>query len=76
MVQERCGRAAAGALREDPEACAYARQVAGALAGGVYGYYSTMSERYKDQETMARAINADLAAIRLLKVAGIWRPGL
>lgn len=33
---------------------------AGALAGGAYGYYSTMSERYKDQETMARAINADL----------------
>ena len=33
---------------------------AGALAGGAYGYYSTMNERYKDQETMARAINADL----------------
>jgi hypothetical protein len=33
---------------------------AGALVGGAVGYYATMSERNKDQETLARAINADL----------------
>lgn len=33
---------------------------AGAALGGIYGYYSTMSEKYKEQETLARAINADL----------------
>jgi outer membrane lipoprotein SlyB len=33
----------------------------GAVAGGVSSYYSTMAERYQDQETLAQAINADLS---------------
>lgn len=32
----------------------------GAIAGGTSAYYSTMAERYQDQETLAQAINADL----------------
>ena len=32
----------------------------GAVAGGVSSYYSTMAERYQDQETLAQAINSDL----------------
>ena len=32
----------------------------GAIAGGVNSYYSTMAERYQDQETLAQAINSDL----------------
>jgi hypothetical protein len=33
---------------------------AGATAGAVTSYYGTMAERYQDQDTLARAINADL----------------
>jgi hypothetical protein len=32
----------------------------GAVVGGVSTYYGTMAERYQDQDTLARAINADL----------------
>ncbi len=32
----------------------------GGVAGGVSSYYSTMSERYQDQATLAEAINSDL----------------
>ena len=32
----------------------------GGVAGGVTSYYSTMSERYQDQATLAEAINSDL----------------
>lgn len=32
----------------------------GAAVGGVSSYYGTMAERYQDQDTLARAINADL----------------
>jgi outer membrane lipoprotein SlyB len=32
----------------------------GAVAGGTSAYYSTMAERYQDQETLAQAINSDL----------------
>ena len=33
----------------------------GGVAGGLTSYYSTMSERYQDQTTLAEAINSDLA---------------
>lgn len=55
------GGALIGAMTGNAGAGALIGLGAGALAGGAYGYYSTMNERYKDQETMARAINADLA---------------
>ncbi len=54
------GGAIIGAMTGNAGAGALIGLGAGALAGGAYGYYSTMNERYKDQETMARAINADL----------------
>ena len=54
------GGALIGAMTHNAGAGALIGLGAGALAGGAYGYYSTMNERYKDQETMARAINADL----------------
>jgi len=54
------GGALIGAMTGNAGAGALIGLGAGALAGGAYGYYSTMNERYKDQETMARAINADL----------------
>ena len=55
------GGALIGAMTGNAGAGALIGLGAGALAGGAFGYYSTMNERYKDQETMARAINADLA---------------
>jgi len=54
------GGALIGAMAHNAGAGALIGLGAGALAGGAYGYYSTMNERYKDQETMTRAINADL----------------
>jgi len=54
------GGAAIGAMTGGAATGAMIGAGAGTLTGALYGYWSTMNQQHKDQETLARAINADL----------------
>jgi len=54
------GGAAIGAMTGGAATGAMIGAGAGTLTGALYGYWTTMNQQHKDQETLARAINADL----------------